>query len=173
MVNAFTSHKIPITVVLVLLSGGFIAGTNGRGMPEEALIQAVLQTDRCRRCPLDEAYTSGVVVNAIKCHTKPNGMLLRCADGTVVKSTTWESEQLLRLGPRHPKTGEDVECALITPTILAALHNMESEGNLHCTGRLGGIHVHGNYDEFLWLGFPYDRVQLRSKLAHMHKAGHL
>ena len=68
MVNAFTSHKIPITVVLVLLSGGFIAGTNGRGMPEEALIQAVLQTDRCRRCPLDEAYTSGVVVNAALCH---------------------------------------------------------------------------------------------------------
>ena len=61
MVNAYTSHKIPTTVVLVLLSGDFIAGANGARMPEDALIQAFLQTDRRGRCPLDEAYTSGGV----------------------------------------------------------------------------------------------------------------
>ena len=84
MVNTYTSHKIPTPVVLVLLSGGFVAGTNGGGIPEEALIQAVFQTDRHGRCPLDEAYTSGGVDNAITWYTKPNGLLLRCADGNIV-----------------------------------------------------------------------------------------
>ena len=83
------------TIILVLLSGGHVVGGDSRGMPQEALIQAVLQVyilpslfsfdkyfsscqaDRRRRCPLDDKYSYDGVVNAIVKNKKLNGLLLQ------------------------------------------------------------------------------------------------